>query len=378
MKHIVYFIACLFMITGCTTDEIIVYNDQVTPDLSNPIIQKITNVTLYNKGAVSEWESTENIPSPSETVASLLYTYAWQSIHLNRDGTSQMIYFPPMLNNSFIYCEGTWTVSEDEENTIILATKTPVSNITAKIKILDLETKDNLITVALSFNLGNRFLSVNMDNAPVNTTELYLELYDLEWFDSHSVKTTPLVKEYFIGAWATAAYELDATAEPSANNFIRSIYMEDLLNKTPVINTGLEFDFQEDGKANIVYSDNVSNFFDSNLQELEDGQKLYSNATWEIKGNKLTVETDELVFVSIGEVMFGVAVYGPDLTVLRTDTDHPFRILENRFYTFEIISQEDDGNWCRVTSNDAISYLYLKKRASEWGNVKNVKDYKKN
>lgn len=376
MKHIVYSIAFLFILTGCTTEEIIIYNDQVTPDLSNPIIQKLTNITLYNKGTVSEWESTENIPSPSETVASLLYTYAWQSIHFNRDGTSQMIYFPPMLNNTFVYCQGTWTVSEDEENTIILATKTPVSNVIAKIKVLNLETKDNVISVELSFDFGNRFLRVNMDNSEPSTAELYLELFDLEWFDSHSVKTTPLVKEDFIGTWATSAYELDTSAETSSSNFIRSTYLEDLLNRTPVISTGLEFDFHEDGKAKIVYSDNISNFFDSSLQELEEGQKLYSNATWEVKGNKLTVETDELVFLSIGEVMFGISVYGPDLTVLRTDTDYPFRILENRFYTFEIISQEDDGNWCRVTSNDNISYMFLKKRAAEWDKVKNVKAYK--
>lgn len=379
MKHIMYFIAFLFILTGCTTEEIIIYNDQVTPDLSNPIIQKLTNITLYNKGAVSEWESTENIPSPSETVASLLYTYAWQSIHLNRDGTSQMIYFPPMLPNTFVYCEGTWTVSEDEENTIILATKTPVSNVIAKIKVLNLETKDNVVSAEFSFDLGNRFLSVNMDNtAPSSSSsELYLELFDLEWFDSHPVKKDPLVKEDFVGYWATTTYELDTSVETSSTNFVRYTYLEDLLNKTPMISLGLEFDLHDDGKAKIVYPDNISNFYDSNLQELEDGQKLYSNATWSVKGNKLTIETDELVFVSIGETMFGVAVYSPDLTVLRTDTDFPFRIQENRFYTFEIISQEDDGNWCRVTSNDAISYLFLKKRSAEWDNVKNVNAYKK-
>lgn len=378
MKHIVYFITFLFLITGCTTEEITIYNDQVTPDLSNPIIQKLTNTMLYNKGVVSDWESTENIPSPSETVASLLYTYAWQSLYLDRDGTSQMIFFPPFLSGSFIYCEGTWTVSEDEENTIILATKTPVSNVIAKLKVLDLETKDNVISVDFSFDLGNRFLSVSMGNTtPSYSTDLYLELFDLEWFDTYAVKTNPLVKEDFIGAWATTAYESDDDAEISSTDFIKYTYLEDLLNKTPVISFGLEFDFQEDGKAKIVYPDNISNFYDSNLQELEDGQRLYSNATWSIKGNKLTVETDELVFTSIGESMFGIAVYGSDLTVLRTDTAYPFRIQENRFYTFEIISQEDDGNWCRVTSNDAISYLFLKKMSSEWDNVKNVKAYKK-
>ena len=47
-------IATLCLMTGCTKDEIEIYNTQNTPDLSNPIIQKVSNTVWYNKIGISE------------------------------------------------------------------------------------------------------------------------------------------------------------------------------------------------------------------------------------------------------------------------------------------------------------------------------------
>src|SRR5690606_27909636 len=114
----------------------------------------------------------------------------------------------------------------------------------------------------------------------------------------------------------------------------RSVYVEDILTQSPVLFNGLEFVFGEKGQAKIVYSSYFTNLFDYRNKELTADQKFYSNANWSIKGNKLTVTSDEVIFYSIAEGLFGISVHDPDLTVLRTDTYVPFRIRPKRFYTF--------------------------------------------
>ena len=116
-------LACL--LSGCEKDETILYNTQITPDLSNPVIQKLTNTTWYRNGmntVQEEWTTLISIPKPSEAMASMLYSMAWMNLTLHRDGTTSMLYIPPILPHVYIHCQGTWTVSETEENTVIINT----------------------------------------------------------------------------------------------------------------------------------------------------------------------------------------------------------------------------------------------------------------
>lgn len=381
MKKLIFIVSLGLIFAGCKKEEIIIYNTQLTPDLSNPVIQKLTNTFWYNPSTIQEWQSIENITTPAETVAEVLYSVAWKGLCLNRDGTSLMLFVPPMYDYNFVYCQGTWTVSEEEENTIIMVTKTPVSNATVKIKVTDMQTKDNMAYVSLSMNFGNRLLSVDLNNALPDILTIvgaYKSGYDYTWFDKVNAETGLLKKEDFTGTWATAAFDSDLYYDNNSLNVVtRSTYVEDILTKSQVILKGVELDLNENGSARIVYSDYFTNLFDYRNKELTTGTKLYSNATWAVSGNKLTVKTDELIFFSVAEGLFGVPVHDPGLIVLRTDTYIPFRLQAKRFYTFEIISRETIGNWCRVTSNDGISYLFLYKRDLPSENILHVSDYKK-
>ena len=44
---ILLFTTSLVMVTGCSKKDFIVENTTITPDLSNPIIQRISNQTWY-------------------------------------------------------------------------------------------------------------------------------------------------------------------------------------------------------------------------------------------------------------------------------------------------------------------------------------------
>jgi len=117
-----YIIGTLFFATflfgvSCTKEEIYLYNTQNTPDLSNPIIQKMTNIVWYPEGGsvVDNWSTRNNIYKPSDYASSLLYNAAWTNLTLYRDGTSNMVFVPPMLINTVIHCKGNWQVSTEEE-----------------------------------------------------------------------------------------------------------------------------------------------------------------------------------------------------------------------------------------------------------------------
>ncbi|MFA7493967.1 MAG: hypothetical protein WCZ43_10700 [Proteiniphilum sp.] len=91
---IILFTAMLLIVSSCKKEEIEVWNTQITPDLSNPIIQSVTNITWYRNINTTreEWVSVENIPKPSEAMASMLYQIAWVNFTLFRDGTSNMLF----------------------------------------------------------------------------------------------------------------------------------------------------------------------------------------------------------------------------------------------------------------------------------------------
>ncbi|HMR18240.1 MAG TPA: hypothetical protein PKA53_02975, partial [Sphingobacterium sp.] len=80
---IILTLSVLLIIQSCKKEEIYVYNTQSTPDLSNPVIQKMTNVEWYKEVAFSStsteqiWVSQNNIYKPGDYLSTLLYHAAW-------------------------------------------------------------------------------------------------------------------------------------------------------------------------------------------------------------------------------------------------------------------------------------------------------------
>lgn len=373
MKHFRYILFCtsLLFFVGCSEEDITVINTQITPNLSNPIVQKITNITWYRNLSTTneEWVSLENIPKPSESMASMLYSLAWQNFTLYRDGTTNMVYVPPIFPYSYIHCRGTWQVSTMEENTIIISTKTPVSNANIKVKVLNLETKDQFSNIELSMDFGNRLLNVDFNNSEPEVENNVLEAYNYEWFASKSVLNDVIKEEDVIGAWASSSYSTEPldVKDLAAEKLIRSVYLEDLLAQTPNLISGLLFNLQENGKAQLAYSPVIFN--DIGVEE-----NVVSDATWYIKGNKIWIDTEEEFFYSLGELAFGFTVHAPGLTDLGILNDTPIRTQGNRFYTIEIIEKKEEGFWCRITTNDAVFYAFLFESSLDQNSTTNIVD----
>lgn len=365
---ILLLIACV--LSSCEKEETVLYNTQITPDLSNPIIQKLTNITWYREGGISsvreEWTSLLNIPKPSEAMASLLFSMAWANITLHRDGTSSMLYIPPLFPETYIHCQGTWTVSENEENTIVVNTKTPVSSGIVKIKVLNLEIQDNVAALNVSMDFGNRLMSVFLTNSTFDSRS---DLFDEAWYSNNVVSTTPVKTEDFIGGWSTAQYDRVKTPNSKYPNesIIRSKHVDDLFAQTPNIFGGVKFIFQNDGKAYINYSKEYQKGFEMN-------EIISSDARWFIKGNKVVLECDEEFFYSAGQLLFGFPTNAPNLTYYGTLKDTPITSQSKRFYVFEVIKREQLGMWCRITTNDANAYAFLFTTDAELDNVVNIKD----
>ncbi|MGO1786637.1 MAG: hypothetical protein ACTHZ7_06130 [Sphingobacterium sp.] len=377
---ILLFTTSLVMVTGCSKKDFIVENTTITPDLSNPIIQRISNQTWYKNPSLSSgethfiWESKEHIPNPSEALASLLYQAAFQNITLNRDGTSNMVFIPPFFPNVYIHNKGNWQVAKTEENAIILNTETPVSNATAKVKVLNLETQEQVASLNLSMDFGNRLMEFKFINNPYISDPVKLEAADFHWLERQVVATAPLNAKDFVGAWASASDETTlANREFKEEEIIRIVKIEDLLLSTPTFIAGQVFDLRADGTASIGYK-----LFETLLAGAEDkiqGSKtVVSNATWEVKGNKIFVHTDEALFYSLGELLYHLPVYGEYLTEIGEFAEIPMRIQKYRYYAIEIIEKREDGFWSRITTNDAIFYAFMFKSQFDLNNTINVKN----
>ncbi|HMR18237.1 MAG TPA: hypothetical protein PKA53_02960 [Sphingobacterium sp.] len=372
MKRIILlFSIATTLMTGCKKEEIVVYNYQITPDLSNPIIQKLTNITWYRNlnTTQEEWTSLENIPKPSEAMASMLYGIAWVNFTLYRDGTSNMVYVPPVFPYAYIHCRGTWQVSKTEENTLILNTKTPVSNATVKIRVNNLEAKDNVSYINLSMDFGNRLVLVDFDNSIPNVEPEALQAANYDWFASKIILNTALNASDFIGTWSSPYYDRHTFSEENypSETKLRVTYVEDLLAQTPIFMNGVAFNLEENGKAHIAY--NKTTFsqwsFDKNL---------VSDAKWYVKGNKIMIESDEEFFYSVGEILFGLTVHAPGLQYLGEYEETPIRLQTKRFYAIEVIERKEHGFWCRVTSNDGGFYSFLFKTEFDASNTMNIKE----
>ncbi len=375
----------LLMQAGCRKDTIEVFNTNVSPDLSNPIIQKLTNITWYRQdfnSSSEEWKTRYNIPKQSEHLASLLYTMAWWNITLHRDGSSVMLFVPPMLSNTYLHCTGKWKVSETEENTIIVTTKTPVSHTSFKLKVLYLETKDNIGYMNVSLDFGNRILTANLVNAAVDTETN--KLVDYNWYAENAVSATPLDSNDFENTiWARPEFRLReeepiGNDELKAERITRSNYITDLLTYTPtILGQSVAFHFEEHGKAYLYYGA----FTIFNWVNFAEKRLLYSDARWSIKGNKIIVETEEEFFESIGENMFTLTI---DETRFQThgqleyNAYNPYMKVrtQKNYYVIEIIKKEANGNLCRITNNEGTFYLFLMNRTgmslSEKVNIKDI------
>ncbi len=375
----------LVSVLACTKEDIIVENTTVTPDLSNPIMQKLSNQTWYKSpgGTAGEttfvWETQENMPSPSEAMASLLYTTAFQNITLKRDGSSNMLFVPPFFTNVYIHNQGTWQVAETEENAIVLNTKTPVSNTTVKGKVLNLQAKDQLSSLNMSMDFGHRVLDFKFVNTTyVSNDAVRMEAEDFRWIEQQNISTETLNAQDFVGTWASSGFvnskmTMFYGGDYEKEEIIRVTEIEDLLLSTPTFFSGQAFNLNADGSATIAYR-----IFETTLQPLEEDilndKTVVSNATWEVKGNKIFINTDEALFYSLGEFLFHLPVYAEHLTTIGQYGNLPIRIQKYRYYAIEVIEQTNEGFWSRITTNDAIFYAYLFKSRLDTANTINIKN----
>jgi len=366
-------LSAMLLVSSCRKDYIDVDNTVITPDLSNPIIQTVSNQTWYLvSGTVKEnWSTLENAPSDAEVFAVMLYGLAWKSISFFRDGTVDMVFHPPFFPSAFIHGLGTWQVSKTEENTIIMNVKTPVSNATATVKIVDLEAKDQVAIISLYVDLGNRVVTANFTNSSTNFSPNQLDFINYNWFANKEVLKTPLDASEFINtSWTTASYNYPVTEVPDEKqNLTQVTYVENLLTATPVSLWGVELNLLNDGKAAIGYN---SQFMDM----IYDGdKKIISDANWEIKGNKVWIKTDEQLFFPIGEYMFNIQTYGNNLNSnYATVNGFPIRTQRECYYAIELIERIDEGIWCRVTTQDAVFYTVLFKSPTDLSNTINIKE----
>lgn len=355
MKRLIYLTLLMTgFFWGCKKNEILVYNTQLTPDLSNPIIQKIVNVPWYRNSSfwVTDvaWASSMNAGSPAAVMSSLLYDKAWSGLTLFSNGSSDMVFRPPFIPDCYIHCKGVWKVSEEEENTVILNTETPVSNVLIKLKVLDMEVQESLGTVKLSADVGNLLANVKFENQLSYDDGKISAGLNHGWIESQEISAAPVRADDFIGIWKTANYEKDeATEKDPLKTISRLTYVKNLLEETPVVSMGMAFDLQKDNKAFIRYP--------KLLDPMPQG--MYATAHWFVKGNKIIVETNEDYALSLGEILFGFPVNTTNLEVLGMYKKIPIRLMKNRFYIIELINKEEKGFWCRITSNDAIIYTYL-------------------
>ncbi|MEA4917393.1 hypothetical protein [Proteiniphilum sp.] len=389
MKYNIILISLVaLLITGCKKEEIFLYNTQNTPDLSNPIIQKMTNIVWYkDMTSISEsWASQNNIYKPSDFVSSILYQAAWSTLTLYRDGTSNMLFIPPFVSSTVIHCKGNWQVSTTEENTIIMSTKTPVSIVTAKIKVLNMEVKDNVSIAKVSIDFGDRLITTDLVNKNPDDYSMkspaYASAVDDNWFATQQIQTAPLKAENFIGAWASPgaiAYENTFSNEKFPLEGVQRVsYVEDLLANTPTFLNGVIFNLRSDGKAQIAYRHMMLHYYKDLLNTTKE---VVSDAKWSVRGNKVYIETDEEYFSAIGEELFNVSPYADGLIYVSEDPRRhdftnvpPVRIQPKQFYSMELISKTDKGFWTRITSKTAIFYVFMSKVEFDGNNTINIRE----
>ena len=114
MKRTLIIVSLLATLLFSACDQrntIDVYETNSTPDLSNPVIQKLTNVSWYKGGSLENttvWTTTKFKDKASSPFESMLYSMAWIGMELHRDGTSTLLFRPPFGESTYIFCQGKW------------------------------------------------------------------------------------------------------------------------------------------------------------------------------------------------------------------------------------------------------------------------------
>ncbi|MFC2265556.1 MAG: hypothetical protein ACFNM7_10125 [Prevotella conceptionensis] len=377
MKHIV--LAALSLATlfaACDQRNVIdVHQEAAVPDLNNPVVQKLTSTTWFKDVNLNipndSWSSTNYSKKASGPFEGMLYTMAWLGMELQRDGTSTLIFYPPVTKYQFLLCRGKWKTSPTDPNTVIIDTKTPVGYATMRVKVMDMQTKDNVAMIRTYIDTGNRVMMVDFFNSgSVLEGGSPTEFPDLRnmrqaWFDGMQVSRQPIDKGLFNNtAWEMSPHSRDVEKDFEIPQMaIRTTFINDLLTKTPSLVYGAKFNFAQDGNVYIDIPSVVKETaFRPWASQVED-KTIMVKGTWRTQGNRIIIETNELPFASVGEAVFQLPVDLQPLDVLFSDNNgDAVRVWKNYYIIIEYIKPANTGAWFRISSPQETYYLFMRKQ----------------
>jgi len=377
MKHIV--LAALSLATlfaACDQRNVIdVHQEATVPDLNNPVVQKLTSTTWFKDVNLNipndSWSSTNYSKKASGPFEGMLYTMAWLGMELQRDGTSTLIFYPPVTKYQFLLCRGKWKTSPTDPNTIIIDTKTPVGYATMRVKVMDMQTKDNVAMIRTYIDTGNRVMMIDFFNGgSVLEGGSPTEFPDLRnmrqaWFDGMQVSRQPIDKGLFNNtAWEMSPHSRDVEKDFEIPQMaIRTTFINDLLTKTPSLVYGAKFNFAQDGNVYIDIPSVVKETaFRPWASQVED-KTIMVKGTWRTQGNRIIIETNELPFASVGEAVFQLPVDLQPLDVLFSDNNgDAVRVWKNYYIIIEYIKPANTGAWFRISSPQETYYLFMRKQ----------------
>lgn len=377
MKHIV--LAALSLATlfaACDQRNVIdVHQEAAVPDLNNPVVQKLTSTTWFKDVNLNipndSWSSTNYSKKASGPFEGMLYTMAWLGMELQRDGTSTLIFYPPVTKYQFLLCRGKWKTSPTDPNTVIIDTKTPVGYATMRVKVMDMQTKDNVAMIRTYIDTGNRVMMVDFFNSgSVLEGGSPTEFPDLRnmrqaWFDGMQVSRQPIDKGLFNNtAWEMSPHSRDVEKDFEIPQMaIRTTFINDLLTKTPSLVYGAKFNFAQDGHVYIDIPSVVKETaFRPWASQVED-KTIMVKGTWRTQGNRIIIETNELPFASVGEAVFQLPVDLQPLDVLFSDNNgDAVRVWKNYYIIIEYIKPANTGAWFRISSPQETYYLFMRKQ----------------
>ncbi|WP_019189141.1 hypothetical protein [Prevotella conceptionensis] len=390
MKHIV--LAALSLATlfaACDQRNVIdVHQEATVPDLNNPVVQKLTSTTWFKDVNLNipndSWSSTNFSNKASGPFEGMLYSMAWLGMELQRDGTSTLIFYPPLTKYQFLLCRGKWKTSPTDPNTVIIDTKTPVGYATLRVKVMDLQTKDNVAMIRAYVDVGDRVMMIDFFNGgSVLEGGSPTEFPDLRnmgqaWFDGMQVSRQPIDKALFNNtAWEMSPYSSESESKFEIPQLaIRTTFVNDFLTKTPSLVYGAEFNFAQDGNVYIDIPSVVKQTaFRPWASQVED-KNIMVKGTWRTQGNRIIVETNELPFISVGEELFRVPTDQRPLDVLLSnDNGDAVKVWKNYYYIIEYIKSTNTGAWFRISSPQETYYLFmLKQPIATLTDVKGVRE----
>ena len=390
MKHIV--LAALSLATlfaACDQRNVIdVHQEVAVPDLNNPVVQKLTSTTWFKDVNLNipndSWSSTNFGNKASAPFEGMLYSMAWLGMELQRDGTSTLIFYPPLTKHQFLLCRGKWKTSPTDPNTVIIDTKTPVGYATLRVKVMDLQTKDNVAMIRAYVDVGDRVMMIDFFNGgSVLEGGSPTEFPDLRnmgqaWFDGMQVSRQPIDKALFNNtAWEMSPYSSESESKFEIPQLaIRTTFVNDFLTKTPSLVYGAKFNFTQDGNVYIDIPSVVKETAFRPLASQVEDKNIMVKGTWRTQGNRIIVETNELPFISVGEALFRVPTDQRPLDVLLSnDNGEAVKVWKKYYYIIEYIKPTNTGAWFRISSPQETYYLFmLKQPIATLTDVKGVRE----